>query len=136
VVCLGPRDPGEIVGPRPLSGVVGRPLNFTVRGREEVVLSDVVRMLELLRTEQSQYMVPTIYAAEPWSPGSEALVDWASQKGGLPPEVSTRRMVRLIDVAGAVDLLKDRYFDLRAAGGYDELSDLLIQRVILRNSRQ
>jgi hypothetical protein len=31
VVCLGPRDPGEIVGPRPLSGVVGRPLNFTVR---------------------------------------------------------------------------------------------------------
>jgi hypothetical protein len=31
VVCLGPRDPGESVGPRPLSGVVGRPLNFTVR---------------------------------------------------------------------------------------------------------
>jgi hypothetical protein len=31
VICLGPRDPGEIVGPRPLSGVVVRPLNFTVR---------------------------------------------------------------------------------------------------------
>jgi len=31
VVCLGPRVPGEIVGPRPLSGVVVRPLNFTVR---------------------------------------------------------------------------------------------------------
>jgi len=31
VVCLGPRGPAEIVGPRPLSGVVGRPLNFTVR---------------------------------------------------------------------------------------------------------
>jgi hypothetical protein len=30
---LRPRDPGEIVGPRPLSGVVVRPLNFTVRGR-------------------------------------------------------------------------------------------------------
>ena len=32
MVCLGPRDPGEIVGPRPLSDVVVRPLNFTVRG--------------------------------------------------------------------------------------------------------
>jgi len=31
VVCLGPRDPGKSVGPRPLSGVVVRPLNFTVR---------------------------------------------------------------------------------------------------------
>jgi hypothetical protein len=28
---LGPRDPGEIVGPRPLSDVGARPLNFTVR---------------------------------------------------------------------------------------------------------
>ena len=34
MVCLGPRDPGEIVGPRPLSGVVVRPLNFTVRRLE------------------------------------------------------------------------------------------------------
>jgi hypothetical protein len=31
VVCLGPRDPVDIAGPRLLSGVVGRPLNFTVR---------------------------------------------------------------------------------------------------------
>jgi len=31
VVCLAPRGPGEIVGPRRLSGVVVRPLNFTVR---------------------------------------------------------------------------------------------------------
>ncbi len=28
---MAPRDPGEIVGPRRLSGVVVRPLNFTVR---------------------------------------------------------------------------------------------------------
>jgi hypothetical protein len=31
VVRLRPRDPGEIVRPRPLSDVVVRPLNFTVR---------------------------------------------------------------------------------------------------------
>jgi hypothetical protein len=81
-------------------------------------------------------LVQTIYAAEPWSAGSEALVDWASQKGGLPTEVAKRRMVRLIDVEGALALLKDRYFDLSARGAYDELSDLLIQRVTLRNSDQ
>ena len=34
MICLGPRVPGEIVGPRPLSGVVVRPLNFTVRRPE------------------------------------------------------------------------------------------------------
>ena len=32
MVCLAPRAPGEIVRPRRLSGVVVRPLNFTVRG--------------------------------------------------------------------------------------------------------
>jgi hypothetical protein len=34
VVGLGPRDPVDIAGPRPLSAVVGRPLNFTVRQPE------------------------------------------------------------------------------------------------------
>jgi hypothetical protein len=33
VICLGPRDPVDIAGPRPLSYVVVRPLNFTVRSR-------------------------------------------------------------------------------------------------------
>ena len=31
MVCLAPRVPEEIVGPRRLSSVVVRPLNFTVR---------------------------------------------------------------------------------------------------------
>ena len=34
MVCLGPRRPGEIVGPRPLSDVGARPLNFTVSCRQ------------------------------------------------------------------------------------------------------
>jgi len=37
VVCLGPRDPGESVGLRPLSAVVVRPLNFTVRQHAGVI---------------------------------------------------------------------------------------------------
>jgi hypothetical protein len=39
VVCLAPRDPEEIVGPRRLSGVVVRPLNFTVRVRNKTELA-------------------------------------------------------------------------------------------------
>ena len=35
MVCLGPRDPVDIAGPRALSGVVVLPLNFTVRARQE-----------------------------------------------------------------------------------------------------
>jgi hypothetical protein len=101
-----------------------------------VVLSEVMRMIELLRTEQSQSMIPTIYVAEPWGARSEALVAWQPQKGGLPPDVAKRHMVRLIDVSGAMALLEDRYFDLRAAGAYDELATVLIQRVALRNSDQ
>ena len=31
MICLAPRDPGEIVGPRRPGRAVGRPLNFTVR---------------------------------------------------------------------------------------------------------
>ena len=38
MICLAPRVPGEIVGPRRLSGVFGRPLNFTVRGRNQIRL--------------------------------------------------------------------------------------------------
>jgi hypothetical protein len=37
VVCLGPRVPGEMVGPRPLSDVGARPLNFTVRAHMKVL---------------------------------------------------------------------------------------------------
>ena len=40
MVCLGPRGPREIVGPRPLSGVVVRPLNFTVRRHRDMLSLD------------------------------------------------------------------------------------------------
>jgi len=38
VVCLAPRALREIVRPRRLSGVVVRPLNFTVRRRHEAAI--------------------------------------------------------------------------------------------------
>ena len=49
MICLAPRVPGEILGPRRLSGVVVRPLNFTVRAHvNAVVLSNVVRVLFII----------------------------------------------------------------------------------------
>jgi hypothetical protein len=45
VVCLGPRDPVDIAGPRPLSGVVVRPLNFTVRSRVDVALAPAFALI-------------------------------------------------------------------------------------------
>ena len=99
-----------------------------------MVLSDVVKLLQLLRTEETQYMLPTIYAAEPWSASSEALVAWSPPRGGLPPEAAERHLLRLIDVQGAVNALKDCYFDLSSAGRYDDLCSVLIQRVLQRNS--
>jgi hypothetical protein len=45
VICLAPRVPGEIVGPRRLSGVVVRPLNFTVRQRERYLCKSLIALL-------------------------------------------------------------------------------------------
>jgi hypothetical protein len=43
VVCLAPRAPGESVRPRRLSGVVMRPLNFTVRRMVSTVVTRLAR---------------------------------------------------------------------------------------------
>jgi hypothetical protein len=57
VVCLGPRDPGEIVGPRPLAGVVVRPLNFTVR-RTRYVLKGICVIVGLLLLALAAFFLP------------------------------------------------------------------------------
>ena len=38
---MRPRDPVDIAGPRPLAGVVGRPLNFTVRRMPDISVTAV-----------------------------------------------------------------------------------------------
>ena len=64
MVCLGPRDPGEIVGPRPLSGVVVRPLNFTVRPHMQRSAT-IIAVLALGG-------VPLLFAADPPANGTPA----------------------------------------------------------------
>jgi hypothetical protein len=67
VVCLGPLDPVDIAGPRPLSGVVVRPLNFTVRGQPlldrsaSVCPRDEYELHSCLRRRPLQLYLPGIH---------------------------------------------------------------------------
>ena len=94
-----------------------------------VTLNDVVVGLLSLPTQQEQESIPTIYAIEPWSPSSEALVAYGSLHGGLPPEAAKRAMVRFFEVSGAVAILKHSYSEFAETGLYHELCLTLINRV-------
>jgi hypothetical protein len=94
-----------------------------------VTLRDLVASLPSLQAEEVQYLVPTIYAAEPWAPGSDALVALGSLKGGLPPEAATRQMTRVFEVAGARSILRDCYVEFAEAQRFDELCRIFIGRV-------
>jgi hypothetical protein len=94
-----------------------------------VTLNDIVIGLLSLPSQQEQESIPTIYAIEPWSPSSEALVAYGSLHGGLPPEAAKRAMVRFIEVASAVAILKNTYTEFAESGLYAELCLTLINRV-------
>jgi hypothetical protein len=94
-----------------------------------VTLNDIVIGLLSLPSQQEQESIPTIYAIEPWSPSSEALVAYGSLHGGLPPEAAKRAMVRVIEVASAVAILKNTYAEFAESGLYAELCLTLINRV-------
>ena len=91
-----------------------------------MILNDIVIGLLSLPTQQEQDSIPTIYAVEPWSPSSEAMVAYGSLHGGLPPEAA---MVRFIEVAGAVAILKNTYAQVAESGLYAESCLTLINRV-------
>jgi hypothetical protein len=94
-----------------------------------VTLNDIVTNLLSFPAQQQQESVPTIYAAEPWLPTSEALVAYGSRHGGLPSEAVRGGMVRFFEVAGAVAILKNTYSEFADAGLYDALCLTLINRV-------
>jgi hypothetical protein len=94
-----------------------------------VTLRDLIGSLPHLQAEEVQYLVPTIYAAEPWAPGSDALVALGSLKGGLPPEAAKRQMTRVFEVAGARSILGDCYVEFAEGERFDELCKILIERI-------
>jgi hypothetical protein len=93
-------------------------------------LADVVRNLRSHDEDPFSWQEPTIYAAEPWTAQSQALVSWSMPKGGLPEDAAQLRLVRLVEVRTAIKLLAENYDQLLAAGRFDEICALLISRVI------
>ena len=55
MVCLAPRAPGDSVRPRRLSGVVARPLNFTVRWH----VDDIVSLAPVVPLMKSRVVAPS-----------------------------------------------------------------------------
>jgi len=71
VICLGPRDPIDIAGPRPLSDVVVRPLNFTVRVRNK---SSAWRSIQVRRAKAKTLRLTTYLARAGTVWGGQCLV--------------------------------------------------------------
>jgi hypothetical protein len=92
-------------------------------------LADIIRDLRSHDKEPFSGQEPTIYAAEPWSPHSRAIVSWSIEKGGLPDDAARLHLVRLLEVRAALRLLADRYHSLVLEDRQEELCALLITRV-------
>ena len=92
-------------------------------------LSDIVLNLRSYDEEPVSWQELTIYAEEPWTAHSQAIVCWSMPKGGLPDAAAKLRLVRLVEVRSAVRLLADKYDQLAFGDRLDELCTLLIARV-------
>ena len=91
-------------------------------------LADLVRYLHKYAEDPVGWQEPTIYAAEPWSAHSEAIISWSMPKGGLPDDAARLRLVRFVEVRSAIELLAEDYDRLTTEGRFDELCALLISR--------
>ena len=96
-------------------------------------LLEVIRDLREFDAEPVSFQEPTIYASEPWSPASEALVEWCPPKGGLPEGAARRRLVRVIEVRQALILLADCYSQRSHLGEHEAIAEILIERVSPRS---
>lgn len=94
-----------------------------------MTLVDIVRNLRSYSEEPVGGQEPTIYAAEPWTAYSQAIVSWSMPKGGLPDDVAAFRLVRFVEVQSAIRLLAGEYDQLMASDCLDELCVLLIAQV-------
>jgi hypothetical protein len=92
-------------------------------------LSDIVRDLRRYDDEPRGSQERAIYAQEPWSAESQAIISWSMPKGGLPEDAANLHLVRLIETRPALRLLMPEYDQLLSDGRLDELCALLIARV-------
>jgi hypothetical protein len=50
-----------------------------------VTFADIIARLRGFEEEPFDGQALAIYVADPWSPTSEAVVEWSGEKGGIPP---------------------------------------------------
>ena len=93
-------------------------------------LADIVRDLRSYAEDPVGWQEPTIYATEPWSAYSDAIISWSMPKGGLPDDAARLRLVRFVEVRSAIELLAEDYDRLTTVGRFDEICVLLISRVM------
>jgi hypothetical protein len=72
----------------------------------------------------------TIYAAEPWTEDSNAIVAYEPESGGLPPEAAEANMKYFLEVSIASDFLEDWIASLQDEPSASATCERLIQYAI------
>lgn len=83
----------------------GKPFSASHGTNESMTLAEIVNALPSFAAPEISFQEPTIFAAEPWVPHSEACVAWSMPRGGLPAEPARRGFTRLVEVREALNIL-------------------------------
>jgi hypothetical protein len=100
-----------------------------------MILMDIIARLRDYDETPFNGQAPSIYAAEPWAPNSDALVEWSGEKGGIP-ERRTPLLYYLATVSEALQFFGAEYDERIAAGEVDAMCRKLIYHVIQRNAQR
>jgi len=84
--------------------------------RQTITLADILQNLKSYDEEPFDCQDPTIYAAEPWTAHSQAIVSWSMPKGGLPEDAAKLRLMCLIEVRKAIGILRPGCIDFPEFG--------------------
>jgi hypothetical protein len=116
---------------------VPAPLEINARsgiyGNAAVTLADIIGNLRRYDEPSIGQRSITIFAAEPWTPASEASVEWPSEGGGVPFHRKPI-LLRLTDVKVALKFFGTEY-ELRVMkGDMEAMCQDLVQHVVTLNS--
>jgi len=93
-------------------------------------MGQVMTLADVLGSFESFEAEDTIYAAEPWSKGSKAVVAHEPKTGGVPQEVQAQGMKYFLEVFVARDFLEDWKRTLDKEPTRDEVCARLIHYAI------
>ena len=98
-----------------------------------VTFTDVIENLRQYDEEPFNGQAPTIYVADPWTPSSEAAVEWSGEKGGVP---FGRKPVlfHLMTVREALKFFGPEYDELLSQGEVEGMCRKLATHISARNA--